>query len=56
MSVLERWTWLAIAVLVVVPPIVFVLFLRDATRLLRAMGSRHANEADPLLPAPGPRG
>jgi heme exporter protein D len=43
-SMLAFWTWVAVAVLIVVPPVVFVLFLRDATRLLREMAPPRSDE------------
>ena len=33
MTSLALWTWISAAVLVLLPPVVFVLFLRDARRL-----------------------
>jgi len=44
MSMLAFWTWVAVAVLIVVPPVVFVLFLRDATRLLQGMAPPRSEE------------
>jgi len=45
------WTWLAIAVLIVIPAVTFVLFLKDATALFRAL---HARPEDPSASAPPP--
>lgn len=50
MSMLAFWTWVAVAVLIVVPPVVFVLFLRDATRLLQGMAPPPSDEK---MPEPG---
>lgn len=33
------WTWVAVAVLLIVPPIVFALFLREAARMFREFGN-----------------
>ena len=38
MTPLTFWTWVAAGVLVVVPPVIFVLFLRDARRVFRDLG------------------
>ncbi len=35
MTDLALWTWIAVGVLVAVPPVVFALFLRDARRVFR---------------------
>jgi hypothetical protein len=42
---LTRWTWIAVGVLVTVPPVVFVLFLRDARRVFRELQSGRKSEA-----------
>lgn len=44
---LALWTWIAVAVLIVIPPAVFTLFLRDATRLLREMAPPDSKRDDP---------
>ena len=44
MSMLTFWTWVAVAVLIAVPPVIFVLFLRDATRLLHEMAPPRSEE------------
>lgn len=44
---LAFWTWVAVGVLIVVPPVVFVLFLRDATRLLQEMAPPRTDEKAP---------
>lgn len=43
-SGLALWTRAAIVVLVVLPPVIFVLFLRDAVRLMREIGDRAPHE------------
>lgn len=45
MTQLTLWTWIAIGILVTLPLIVFVLFVRDAWRLLREM-HRVSNRAE----------
>lgn len=51
MSQLALWTWLSIGALIVVPPVVFVFFLRDAARVLRAMGqTRFEGDAVAFFP------
>jgi hypothetical protein len=49
-SGVELWTWAAIAVLVLVPPLIFVWFLFDAVAWLRSHPSRRqrrrARESD----------
>jgi hypothetical protein len=32
------WTWVAAGVLIALPPVIFVLFLRDARRVLEDLG------------------
>ncbi len=49
MTSLAVWTWIAVTVLVVVPPIVFVLFLRDARRVFDDLA-----EDPPSRPLGGP--
>ena len=46
MTDLALWTWIAVGVLVAVPPVVFVLFLRDARRVFREL-SGPADAAPP---------
>lgn len=45
MTDLALWTWIAVGVLVTVPPVVFALFLRDARRVFRALSGRVDAEA-----------
>jgi hypothetical protein len=42
---LTRWTWIAVGILVTVPPVVFVLFLRDASRVFRELQFGRESEA-----------
>jgi hypothetical protein len=42
---LTRWTWIAVGILVTVPPVVFVLFLRDAGRVFRELQFGRDTEA-----------
>ena len=46
------WTRLSIVVLIAVPPVIFVLFLRDAAALVRGLG---AGADDPERSGPGSR-
>lgn len=43
MTSLALWTWVAAAVLVLVPPVVFVLFLRDARRMFEDLRAGSAD-------------
>lgn len=45
MTDLTRWTWIAVGILVTVPPVVFVLFLKDASRVFRELQSDRESEA-----------
>ena len=47
MSQLAVWTWLSVGTLIVVPPVVFVFFLRDAARVLRSM-EQTRSEGEPV--------
>jgi heme exporter protein D len=38
MTTLAFWTWVAAGVLVLVPPVILVLFLRDARQVFRDLG------------------
>jgi hypothetical protein len=38
MTKLAVWTWVAAGVLIALPPVIFVLFLRDARRVLEDIG------------------
>lgn len=51
MTSLALWTWISAAVLVLLPPVVFVLFLRDARRLFADL---KAEQAEKPPPPPGP--
>jgi hypothetical protein len=42
---LTRWTWIAVGILVTVPPVVFVLFLRDASRVFRELQTGRESDA-----------
>lgn len=45
MTNLAIWTWLAAGVLIVVPPVIFVLFMRDARQVFRDLGLERSAEA-----------
>jgi len=51
MTSLALWTWISAAVLVLVPPVVFVLFLRDARRMFADL---KAGQDEGPPPPPGP--
>lgn len=46
MTNLALWTWIAAGVLMVVPPVIFVLFLRDARRVFRDLGLERPRDAE----------
>ena len=44
MTSLAAWTWISVAVLVVVPPVVFVLFLRDARQVFEDLAGNRPSQ------------
>lgn len=57
MSAFHLWTWVAIGVLVVLPPVIFAAFLRDAVRMFRDLGPPAGDEeGDGRGGTPPPRG
>ncbi|KPK04890.1 MAG: hypothetical protein AMS20_07930 [Gemmatimonas sp. SG8_28] len=56
MTSLARWTWIAAAILVLVPPVVFVLFLRDARRIFDDLRSAPADGSPPTPSDPSSGG
>jgi hypothetical protein len=52
MTPLALSTWIAVAVLVIVPPVVFVLFLRDARRVFEDLLDGPAAKAPPVGSGP----
>ena len=56
MTSLALWTWISVVVLVLVPPVVFVLFLRDARRMFEDLKVEQEEGAPPPPPSPSSRG
>lgn len=49
MTALALWTWVAVGVLIVLPPVVFVLFLRDARKVFEDL-TEHPAPPPPAEP------
>ena len=45
MTNLAFWTWLSAGVLIVVPPVIFVLFVRDARQVFQDLGRERPEDA-----------